>query len=77
MRVPLFGSRASDYDKIRFGVSNIKGGNLGYKINGIKSEDNRLLAQEINEIGEGLSRSVSEKLKARANENRAYNKCFS
>ena len=58
------GSRASDYDKIRFGVSNIKGGNLGYKINGIKSEDNRLLAQEINEIGEGLSRSVSEKLKA-------------
>ncbi len=56
--------RAKDLDEIKKGLSEIKNGNLTYKISEIKSEDLRLLSSDINDIAEGLDKSVSDKLKA-------------
>ncbi|MBS7297781.1 MAG: GHKL domain-containing protein [Eubacteriales bacterium] len=56
--------RAQDIDKIKKGAEEIRTGNLSYKITDIKSEDMKILAENINEIGDGLNKSVSAKLKA-------------
>ena len=56
--------RAKDIDSIRKGANEIRKGNLTYKINDIKSEDLKALADDINGIGMGLDESVSAKMKA-------------
>lgn len=56
--------RARDLDEIKKGVSEVKSGNLTHKISDIKSEDLKILSYDINDIAEGLDKSVADKLKA-------------
>lgn len=56
--------RAKDIDEVKKGAEEIRNGNLSYKIPELKSEDMKALAEDINEIGDGLENSVSAKLKA-------------
>ncbi|MBR5329757.1 MAG: HAMP domain-containing histidine kinase [Firmicutes bacterium] len=56
--------RTRDTDTIRKGVGAIRNGNLQYKIEEIKSEDLKILAEDINDIAEGMDRSIADKLKA-------------
>ncbi len=60
----VLANRAKDIDSIRKGASEIRNGNLTYKISDIKSEDLKILAEDINCIGMGLDESVSAKMKA-------------
>ena len=57
-------NRANDIDEIRKGVSEVRNGNVAYKIPELKSEDMRALAVNINDIAKGLDESVSAKVKA-------------
>lgn len=57
-------NRANDIDEIRKGVSEVRNGNVAYKIPELKSEDMRALAANINDIAKGLDESVSAKVKA-------------
>ncbi|MBE7030978.1 MAG: HAMP domain-containing histidine kinase [Ruminococcaceae bacterium] len=56
--------RAKDLDEIKKGVSEIRNGNVAYKIPELKSEDMKTLAANINDIAKGLDESVSAKVKA-------------
>ena len=56
--------RAKDLDEIKKGVSEVRNGNVAYKIPELKSEDMKGLATNINDIAKGLDESVSAKLKA-------------
>lgn len=56
--------RTKDLDEIKKGVSQVKNGNVSYKIPELKSEDMKLLADNINDIAKGVDESVSAKLKA-------------
>ena len=56
--------RAKDLDEIKKGVSEVRNGNVAYKIPELKSEDMRALAANINDIAKGLDESVSAKVKA-------------
>lgn len=56
--------RAKDIDEIRKGVSEVRNGNVAYKIPELKSEDMKILAANINDIAKGLDESVSAKVKA-------------
>ena len=56
--------RAKDIDEVKKGAEEIRNGNLSYKIPELKSEDMKALAENINEIGDGLENSVAAKLKA-------------
>ena len=56
--------RAKDIDEIRKGVSEVRNGNVAYKIPELKSEDMKVLAANINDIAKGLDESVSAKVKA-------------
>ncbi|MBP3361612.1 MAG: HAMP domain-containing histidine kinase [Clostridia bacterium] len=56
--------RAKDIDEINKGAEEIRKGNLQYKIGELKSGDIKKIAENINEIGDGLEKSVSEKLRA-------------
>lgn len=56
--------RAKDIDAIKKGASEIRKGNLIYKIPELKSDDMKALATDINDIGKGLDESVLAKLKA-------------
>ncbi|MBQ8588489.1 MAG: HAMP domain-containing histidine kinase, partial [Clostridia bacterium] len=56
--------RAKDLDEIKKGVSEIRNGNVAYKIPELKSEDMKALATNINDIAKGLDESVSAKVKA-------------
>lgn len=56
--------RAKDLDEVKKGVNEICSGNSMYKIPELKSEDMKLLATNINEIGKSIDESVSAKLKA-------------
>lgn len=58
------GKRTKDLDEIRSGVSEIRNGNLTCKLTDISCEDYKELAQNINDIGEGLSASVADTLRA-------------
>ncbi len=65
----LFGAfvvvyRAKDIDEIKKGVSEVRNGNVTYKIPELKSEDMKELAANINDIAKGLDESVSAKVKA-------------
>ena len=56
--------RAKDFDEIKKGVSEVRNGNVAYKIPELKCEDMRALAVNINDIAKGLDESVSAKVKA-------------
>jgi len=56
--------RAKDLDEIKKGVSEVRNGNVAYKIPELKSEDMKVLATNINDIAKGLDESVSAKVKA-------------
>lgn len=56
--------RIKDLDEIKKGVTNVRNGNVAYKIPELKSEDLRLLATDINDIAKGLDESVSARVRA-------------
>ncbi len=56
--------RAKDLDEVKKGVSEVRNGNVAYKIPELKSEDMKVLATNINDIAKGLENSVSAKVKA-------------
>ncbi len=56
--------RAKDLDEVKKGVSEVRNGNVAYKIPELKSEDMKVLAANINDIAKGLDESVSAKVKA-------------
>lgn len=60
----VVGLRAMDIDEIKKGAHKIREGETAYKIPALKSDDMKLLAEDINSIGNGLEKSVSEKMKA-------------
>ena len=65
----LFGAfvvayRAKDIDEIKKGAGEIRNGNVAYKIPELRSEDMKVLANNINDIAKGLDESVSAKVKA-------------
>ena len=56
--------RSKDIDEIKKGVSEVRNGNVAYKIPELKCEDMKALATNINDIAKGLDESVSAKVKA-------------
>ena len=56
--------RARDLDAIKKGVSEVRNGNVAYKIPEVKCQDIKALAANINDIAQGLDESVSAKMKA-------------
>ncbi len=56
--------RIKDLDEIKKGVTNVRNGNVAYKIPELKSEDLRRLATDVNDIAKGLDESVSARVKA-------------
>ena len=60
----VVGFRAKDMDEIKKGVSEVRNGNVVYKIPELKCEDMKALAININDIAKGLDESVSAKVKA-------------
>ena len=60
----LLCGRAQDLEAIKKAVTEIKNGQTDYMIPELKSEDYRQLADDIESIGLGLSRSVEAKLRA-------------
>ncbi len=56
--------RSNDCDEIKKAAHEIRRGNLTCKADGIKSEDLKILAEDINSIGCGLNESVAQKIKA-------------
>ena len=56
--------RARDLDAIKKGVSEVRNGNVAYKIPEVKCQDMKALAANINDIAQGLDESVSAKMKA-------------
>ena len=60
----IIAHRTKDFDEIKKGVSNVRNGNISYKIPECKCEDMKSLASNINDIAKGLDESVNAKLKA-------------
>lgn len=56
--------RARDLDAIKKGVSEVRNGNVAYKIPEVKCQDMKALAANINDIAQGLDEPVSAKMKA-------------
>ncbi len=56
--------RAKEFDEIKKGVSEVRNGNVAYKIPVLKCHDMTTLAVNINDIAKGLDESVSAKVKA-------------
>ena len=56
--------RSGDLDAIKKGVSEVRNGNVAYKIPELRCEDMKALAANINDIAMGLDESVSAKVKA-------------
>lgn len=56
--------RAKDLDEIKKGVSEVRNGNVAYKIPKVRCQDMKALAVNINDIAQGLDESVSAKVKA-------------
>jgi len=71
MGILLFGGacfvvahRAKDLDEIKKGVSEVRNGNVAYKIPEVRCQDMKALAANINDIAQGLDESVAAKVKA-------------
>ncbi len=60
----LVAHRAKDIDEIKKGASEVRNGNVAYKIPELKSEDMKALADDINDIAKGLDESVAAKVRA-------------
>ena len=60
----LIAYRAKDFDEIKKGVSEVRNGNVSYKIPELKCDDMKTLAVNINDIAIGLDESVAAKVKA-------------
>ena len=56
--------RSVDLDEVKKGVSEVRNGNVAYKIPELRCEDMKALAANINDIAMGLDESVSAKVKA-------------
>ncbi len=56
--------RAKDMDEIKKGVSEVRNGNVAYKIPEVRCQDLKALAANVNDIVQGLDESVSAKVKA-------------
>jgi len=56
--------RAKDLDEIKKGVSEVRNGNVAYKIPEVRCQDLKALASNVNDIAQGLDESVSAKVKA-------------
>ncbi len=56
--------RAKDIDEIKKGVSEVRNGNVAYKIPKLKCDDMKLLAENVNDIAKGLDEAVLAKVKA-------------
>ena len=56
--------RAKDLDEIKKGVSEVRNGNVAYKIPEVRCQDMKALAANVNDIAMGLDESVSAKVKA-------------
>ncbi len=56
--------RSKDFDSIRKGVAEVRGGNVAYKITDIKGSDMKTLAADINDIAMGLEEAVSARVNA-------------
>lgn len=56
--------RSKDLDEIKKGVSQVRSGNVSYKIPELRSSDMKILAEDINDIAKGIDESVSAKVKA-------------
>ena len=56
--------RGKDLDEIKKGVSQVRNGNVGYKIPELKCDDLKGLAEDINDLARGLDESVAAKVKA-------------
>lgn len=56
--------RVRDIEEIRKGISEVRNGNVSYKIPELKCEDMKVLAANFNDIAKGLDESVSAKVKA-------------
>lgn len=56
--------RSRDLDAIKKGVSEVRNGNVAYKIQQVRCRDMKALATNINDIAQGLDESVSAKMKA-------------
>lgn len=56
--------RAKDLDEIKKGVSEVRNGNVAYKIPEVRCQDMKALAANINDIAQGLDESVAAKVKA-------------
>lgn len=71
MGILLFGGacfvvayRAKDLEEIKKGVSEVRNGNVAYKIPEVRCQDMKALAANINDIAQGLDESVAAKVKA-------------
>ncbi len=60
----MFAYRTKDLDEVKKGISEIRNGNLTYKIPELKNDDMKILAEDINHIAKGLDESVAGKIKA-------------
>ncbi len=56
--------RSKDFDEIKKGVSQVRGGNVAYKISDLKCSDMKNLAVDINDIAKGLDEAVAAKVNA-------------
>lgn len=56
--------RSADLDEIKKGVGEVRNGNVSYKIPGLKCDDMKALAVNVNDIAMGLDESVAAKVKA-------------
>ena len=56
--------RAKDLDEIKKGVSEVRNGNVAYKIPEVRCQDMKALAANVNDIAQGLDESVAAKVKA-------------
>ena len=56
--------RSGDLDEIKKGISEVRNGNVAYKIPELRCEDMKVLAANVNDIAMGLDESVSAKVKA-------------
>ena len=60
----LVARRSGDLDEIKKGVSEVRNGNVAYKIPELRCEDMKALAANINDIAMGLDASVAAQVKA-------------
>ncbi len=56
--------RGADLDRIKLGLRKVREGDFGYRIEAVKSEDVKMMAEDIGGIAEGMERSLAERVRA-------------